>query len=128
MRMSRLDLEDRLSGLFRGVAERITTALGAEPVCAVLLPAESVQIAGAVRGNTDSSIATIVFSIRERLEQHPHFRGRTSLIQIELVEETIVLSGSLPSYYLKQLLQEAIMPMPDVTDIDNRVLVTWPNQ
>ena len=69
----------------------------------------------------------IVLSVRERLELHPHFRGRTFLLAIEMVEETIVLSGSLPSFYLKQLLQEAVRGVPGVTDIDNQVDVVWPN-
>jgi len=85
------------------------------------------QVVDTAQSIADSPITAFVFSIRERLEQHPHFRGRASLVQIELVEGTIVLSGRLPSYHLKQLLQEAIRLMPDVTDIDNRVLVMWPN-
>jgi hypothetical protein len=68
----------------------------------------------------------IVSSIRERLEQHPHFRGRTSLLQIEEIGGAIVVSGRLPSYYLKQLLQEAIKGSPDVTKVDNHVDVVWP--
>lgn len=66
--------------------------------------------------------------IRERLERHPHFRGRSTLLEIELIEETIVLSGCLPTYYLKQLLQEVIRLTPAVTTIDNRVTVMRPNE
>jgi hypothetical protein len=47
-------------------------------------------------------------------------------LTIEVVEETIVLSGRLPSHYLKQLLQEAIKVIPGVVDIDNQVDVLWP--
>ncbi len=68
----------------------------------------------------------VVSSIRERLEQHPHFRGRTSLLTIESIDGLIVVSGRLPSYYLKQLLQEAIKEIPNVTQIDNHVDVVWP--
>jgi hypothetical protein len=125
--MSRLDLEGRLSGRLRGVADRIATEFGAEPVGDASVPVESFSALGTDQSSTNLPIATFVFSIRERLEQHPHFRGRTSLFRIELVEGTIVLSGRLPSYHLKQLLQEAIRLMPDVMDIDNRVLVMRPN-
>jgi hypothetical protein len=69
----------------------------------------------------------LVLSVRERLELHPHFHGRTFLLAIERVKETIILSGRLPSFYLKQLLQEAVRGVPGVTDIDNRVDVMWPN-
>jgi osmotically-inducible protein OsmY len=68
----------------------------------------------------------IVSSIRERLEQHPHFRGRASLLTIESIDGSIVVSGRLPSYYLKQLLQEAIKEIPGVEKIDNHVDVVWP--
>lgn len=64
--------------------------------------------------------------IRERLEQHPSFRGRSSLLGIESAGGSIVLSGRLPSYYLRQLLQEAVMALPEVANVDNRVDVEWP--
>ncbi len=73
-----------------------------------------------------SSSSAIVSSIRQQLEQHPHFRGRTSLLKIESVGGSIVLSGRLPSYYLKQLLQEAVKGSVNVMKIDNHVEVVWP--
>jgi hypothetical protein len=39
--------------------------------------------------------------------------------------DTLVLSGCLPSHYLKQLLQEALKALPGVANIDNQVVVTW---
>ena len=69
----------------------------------------------------------LVSLVRAGLELHPHFRGRASLLVIELVDQTIVLSGSLPSYYLKQLLQEAVRGVPGVVGIDNHVLVMRPD-
>jgi hypothetical protein len=125
--MSRLHLQDRLSGRLRGVADRIATEFGEEPVADASVPVESSQVVGTSQSTADSPRAAFVFSIRERLQRHPHFRGRASLVRIELVEGTIVLSGRLPSYYLKQLLQEAIRLMPGVMDIDNRVLVMRPD-
>jgi hypothetical protein len=68
---------------------------------------------------TDSKVSLI----QERLGGHPHFRGRTSLLTIESIGGSIVVSGRLPSYYLKQLLQEAIRDIPDVASIDNHVEV-----
>ena len=75
---------------------------------------------------TDNDVTPILLSVRERLENHPHFRGRASLLNIELAAETIVLSGRLPSYYLKQLLVEAIKGVPGVVDIEDHVDVLWP--
>ena len=76
---------------------------------------------------TDLPTTGLVSLVRAGLEQHPCFRGRASLLVIELVDQTIVLSGRLPSYYLKQLLQEAIRGVPGVVGIDNHVLVMRPD-
>jgi len=68
----------------------------------------------------------VVGLVRERLEDHPHFRGRTHLFQIEAIGGSVVVSGRVPTYYLKQLLQEVVELVPDVGNIDNRVEVQWP--
>jgi hypothetical protein len=70
---------------------------------------------------TDSTMSRI----RERLDSYPQFRGRTHLLQIEAISGSVVVSGRVPTYYLKQLLQEAIRAIPDVTHIENRVDVTF---
>ena len=75
-----------------------------------------------ILAETDSQASRI----RRRLEDHPHFRGRTHLLHIEATDGSVVVSGRVPTYYLKQLLQEAIRAIPDVAHIDNRVDVgSW---
>jgi hypothetical protein len=74
----------------------------------------------------NSQVNPVVSLIRERLDKHPHFRGRTHLIQIKSNADSLVLSGRVPTYYLKQLLQEVVKAVPDVGDIENRVDVLWP--
>ena len=74
----------------------------------------------------DSQVNPIVSLVRERLDKHPHFRGRTHLIQIRSNGDSLVLSGRVPTYYLKQLLQEAVKLVPDIGNIDNRVAVQRP--
>jgi len=74
----------------------------------------------------DSPTKSLISLIRERLDQHPHFRGRNLQLQIDLIDGSVVLSGRLPSHYLKQLLQEAIKVIPDVANIHNRVVVMSP--
>jgi len=56
-----------------------------------------------------------------RLEEHPYFRGRSSAFQLEFSQGKIILSGRVPSFYLKQLLQEALRDIDGVEMIDNRV-------
>ena len=74
----------------------------------------------------DVQLNPIVSLVRKRLEDHPHFRGRTGLLRIESVGGSVVVSGRLPTYHLKQLLQEAVMAIPDVERIDNQVEVLPP--
>ena len=75
----------------------------------------------------ESQVASIVSLIQQRLDVHPHFRGRTHLIQIAPNEDSLVLSGHVPTYYLKQLLQEVVKLVPDIGNVDNRVDVHWPH-
>jgi osmotically-inducible protein OsmY len=79
----------------------------------------------AVVGNVDLETDSKVSRIRERLEDHPHFRGRTQLLKIESIGGSVVVSGRVPTYYLKQLLQEAVRAIPGVAHIDNCVDVTY---
>lgn len=59
------------------------------------------------------------------IDQHPHFRGRSQFVGIKLVDGTLVLSGQLPSFYLKQLAQEALKALDNVR-IDNQIDVASP--
>jgi hypothetical protein len=58
---------------------------------------------------------------RDHLEQHPHFRGRLAGLRIEHRGRTLFLSGRLPSFYLKQLVQEAVRYLPGVGQIRNEI-------
>jgi hypothetical protein len=45
---------------------------------------------------------------RQYLESHPHFRGRTKGVCIAHEGPNLFLTGRLPTFYLKQLVQEAM--------------------
>jgi len=64
----------------------------------------------------------------QSLEANPIFRGRMALgaIQVESDGDTLVLNGHVPSYYLKQLLQEALRRVDGVTHVENHVVVVNP--
>jgi hypothetical protein len=57
----------------------------------------------------------------EILSQHCHFRGRAVTFQYEYREEVLIVRGLVPSFYLKQVLQTALMELDGVAQIDNRV-------
>jgi hypothetical protein len=70
---------------------------------------------------------TVVKCALCRLEEHPCFRGRSGAIELEFRRGTIILRGRVPSFYLKQLLQEAMRDIDGVEVIDNRVDVVCSN-
>jgi hypothetical protein len=60
---------------------------------------------------------------REILASHSHFIGRTKAFDFEVRDDILVVRGRVPSFYLKQMLQNALKDLPGVRWIDNRVTV-----
>lgn len=58
---------------------------------------------------------------RYHLEAHPHFRGRLNDVAIVQDGVTLTLRGRLPSFYLKQLVQEAMRHVPGVHRVRNMI-------
>jgi hypothetical protein len=63
---------------------------------------------------------------QQHLERHPHFRGRLTGLRIENHGKTLFLSGRLPTFYLKQLVQEAVRYLPGVQHVRNEIDVVNP--
>ncbi len=68
-----------------------------------------------------SPTATVVSRAAQALNQSPHPALRQ--LRIEETESRIVLSGRVSSYYLKQMAQEAVMPVLGSRELVNRVTV-----
>jgi hypothetical protein len=64
---------------------------------------------------------TVQLRATQALKQssHPALRH----LRVQETEETIIISGRVSSYYLKQLAQETIMPMRGALMLVNQVLV-----
>ena len=58
---------------------------------------------------------------RQHLEHHPHFRGRVNDVFIEHKGRTLYLTGRVPTFYLKQLVQEAVRHVPGVHHVRNMI-------
>jgi hypothetical protein len=63
---------------------------------------------------------------RQQLERHPHFRGRVGGVSIKHEGRNLYLSGRLPTFYLKQLVQEAVRHLPGVDFVYNEIDVVSP--
>jgi osmotically-inducible protein OsmY len=68
----------------------------------------------------------LIASVREQLENHPHFRGRLEMLSIDQRGKTVYLSGQLPTFYLKQLVQEIVRHLPGVQTVRNEINVISP--
>jgi osmotically-inducible protein OsmY len=58
---------------------------------------------------------------RQHLEHHPHFRGRVNDVFIEHEGRSLTLTGRVPTFYLKQLVQEAVRHVPGVQQVRNLI-------
>jgi osmotically-inducible protein OsmY len=58
---------------------------------------------------------------RQHLEHHPHFHGRVNDVFIEHKGRTLYLTGRVPTFYLKQLVQEAVRHVPGVHHVRNMI-------
>jgi hypothetical protein len=63
---------------------------------------------------------------RDMISRHAHFRGRANMFEFECTENVLVIRGCVPTFYLKQLLQDALKQLEGVQRIDNHVDVFVP--
>jgi hypothetical protein len=69
-----------------------------------------------------SATAPMVSRAEQALRQSPHPALRR--LSVEVTDDRITNSGRVPSYYLKQLAQEAVMPWRERRELVNQVTVT----
>ncbi|MCA9123600.1 MAG: BON domain-containing protein [Planctomycetaceae bacterium] len=55
--------------------------------------------------------ADVALTVKRYLESNPRFRNRAQTIEVEQSSGRIILTGTLPSYFLKQMLQEVLRPL-----------------
>jgi hypothetical protein len=65
-------------------------------------------------------------SARELLARHHHFRGRVAQFEFLLRGDELTVRGSVPTFYLKQLLQSLLKDVDGVVRVDNQVVVLGP--
>lgn len=73
---------------------------------------DSCKIGGSL--NDDSLVSRAV-------NAHHHFNSHQDTIHIEIKGSTVILTGRLPSFYLKQLLQETVRHVKGVQQIQNEI-------
>lgn len=63
----------------------------------------------------------------EKVATHCHFRGRVDDFQFVQEDNVLIVRGRVPSFYLKQVLQTALMKVEGIRRIDNQVDVVCCN-
>lgn len=71
----------------------------------------------------DADTAQIARAARQRIEQQSHLSVQR--IWCEFREGHLILQGQVPSYYLKQLAQEAVAGLEGVEQVVNQIEVVW---
>lgn len=65
----------------------------------------------------------VVRQARAVIETQLHLAGRAGSFDFELRDDVLVVRGTVPSFYLKQVLQNALKNLEGVRWIDNQVTV-----
>ena len=66
----------------------------------------------------------LVLRVKSALQESPYFRGRVRLLKIDSPDNrTAVITGYLPSFYLKQVLQTIVQQVDGVEQVCNNVVV-----
>jgi len=66
---------------------------------------------------------TLTAQVSQTLNFHPHLKQAG--VQVNNTQGAIVLTGTVGSYYEKQMAQESLRGMAGITSIDNSLEVNW---
>ena len=65
----------------------------------------------------------VITRARDVISRHAHFRGRADKYEFECSKNVLVIRGRVPTFYLKQLLQDALKQVEGIRRVDNRAEV-----
>ena len=61
---------------------------------------------------------------RDCVRVHPRLFSVFDVVDFESDGQTLIVRGAVPTFYLKQILQEALRELPGIARVDNQVDVT----
>lgn len=76
------------------------------------------------RSRAEDGQGQIENSAAQKLSCHPQLQGNCNRIKCFVSDRRLYLSGDLPSWYLKQMAQEAVRGVEGVDEIVNDIYVT----
>lgn len=66
---------------------------------------------------------TLAHRVHFALERSPHLNGRK--LRFETEDGRVTLHGIVPTYYQKQMAQEALLRVEGVSKVENQLQVNW---
>ena len=66
---------------------------------------------------------TLANQVTQVFDFHPHLKQ--ARVKVRIDQGNIVLTGTVCSYYEKQIAQESLRNMPGVNSIENSLEVSW---
>ncbi|TWU29745.1 hypothetical protein [Bythopirellula polymerisocia] len=93
----------------------------------MLIPDKPKRSVPDIRGAVHRGAEEVVESASCRLKRHFMFQGHMDTLNLSYQTGTLLVTGELPSFYLKQVLQTALRDLPGVDRVDNRVAVVTAN-
>ena len=88
------------------------------------LPQSALRLFPTSRPQRERHDECVLAAAKDRLEASG-YRELASL-HCEVIDGLVVLDGVLPSFYLKQMAQEAVLTLDEVDCVRNLVTVHWP--
>jgi len=79
------------------------------------------SVAGKTVQQDAAQPSTVVVEAERRLHESHHFRGRCRNVDVDYESGVLVVSGAVPSFYLKQVLQSLLRNIDGVHRVENRV-------
>lgn len=77
----------------------------------------------ALKPKRSAAIVDMEQLARNAIAGHSHFRGRADGFEFEQNGDVLTVRGRVPSFYLKQVLQAALMRLDDMRVLNNQVEV-----
>ncbi len=77
------------------------------------------------RPRIESTVSTVQDSARAILRNHPHLKRLGESVQVDCHTDLLVLTGTVSSFYLKQLAQESVRHLGSHATIDNQIVVRY---
>ena len=91
----------------------------------MLIPDRNNRLSSILRCSISRQAEEIVADAYCRLDQHFMFQVHLKSLNLSFHSGTLRVTGQLPSFYYKQVLQTALQDVDGVSQVDNRISISY---